>query len=480
MTDFKNFPIVIQVIIVLFSWIVLFFVTDAWFAPFFIKGYMLLTYTFVVLLVSSKLAHSSIDRLIKSEFVWDWTGTSVTESHSVKKHRAGRKLSMKDVTERELNILVRKFTSTIISQWVADESSDNDDFVKEIHNQVEDIIQALSHKLSKVKVEKFVRSTVQLIHHHLKKYIQTVGSQNKFPFSHPVSKGEISIECYLDSLSHTIMKEFIPGSVQDCSAVFDLLSTAFCRQVLVQFVKNLSEPELVLLSVLQLLESTRRADSCDDDDVPDFALILKDLPAIVESIDEPLLGSSPRSREAEELECNDQCNYPDMVDGISNNDLIATSTNSPVLAGNGITCATVKPNPTEQSSCIQTGLSCSLSAATAALLQSQPGEKFKPPDSLPLESGGSIDSAPASAGEADISPVYEVYSIVSNRDPNIPCLIYFRTWKILPQLSPSCVHYSSSASLPTEGLMEQMGRPIHPLKVQATHSAQMKRGRSIV
>jgi len=28
--------------------------------------------------------------------------------------------------------------------------------------------------------------------------------------------------------------------------------------------------------------------------------------------------------------------------------------------------------------------------------------------------------------------------------------------------------------------MEQMGRPIHPLKVQATHSAQMKRGRSIV
>jgi len=28
--------------------------------------------------------------------------------------------------------------------------------------------------------------------------------------------------------------------------------------------------------------------------------------------------------------------------------------------------------------------------------------------------------------------------------------------------------------------MEQMGRPIHPLKVQATRSAQMKRGRSIV
>jgi hypothetical protein len=210
------------------------------------------------------------------------------------------------------------------------------------------------------------------------------------------------------------MKEFIPGSIQDCSAVFDLLSTAFCRQFLVEFVKNSSEPELVLLSVLQLLESTRRADSCDDDDVPDFALILNDLPTKVGAIEEPLLGSSPRGRDEEELKSNNKSNYPDAVDGTSNYDLISTSTNSPVLAGNVITSAIVKPNSTDQSSCIQTGLSCSLSDATALLLQSQQEEKCKPPDSLPLESGGSLDSAPASTGEADISPVYEVFHYIQS------------------------------------------------------------------
>ena len=406
LSDFKSLPIVIQVIIVSFSWIFLFFVTDAWFSPFVIHGYLLISYSFTVVLLASSVAHSSLIKLIKSDVVLNWTGT-VNEPHNQKKHRTVRKLSLKDVTEKELGILVRNATEAIVSQW-GDESSENEDFVKEIHNQVDDIFQALSQKLSKIKLEKFVRSSILLVHHHLKKYIQTIGSHNKFPFSHPVSKGEISLECYLDGLSHAIMKEFMPGSIQDCSAIFDLLSTAFCCQVLVEFVKNLSEPELVLLSILQLLESTSLAHSCEEEDVPDFSVKLIDLPTVIEAIEEPLLGSSPHIRATEEFVVTD------VVEKTSNYDLI--STNSPVLAGNLIS-QTVTVKPSEQPSFIQTGLCCTLSAATAPLLQSQVHEeippsssetKCKPPDSLLIGNGSSTDSAPPSAGEPDISPVYEV------------------------------------------------------------------------
>ena len=357
---------------------------------------------------------------MKSPKIWDFAATDQPTSTDGAVP-CPPKLTLKNVTGRELDKLARKTAETIID-YLSDESYDSEDFVREINSQVEDIFQNLSQKLHRIQVEDFAKGIIQILHSHLQSYLKMVGSnplnQNNvellFPYSHPVSKGEMTMESYLDSLSHAVMKEFIPGSIQDCSAVFDLGCAAFCSQLLLKFVNCLSQPDFLLRSILQNLETTGAHCSLNSTDIPDGPTdehyFIKDSPLVFSSPEHsetPLSGSSPCAS-------NDDDSSKNSSDV---NAFAMRKTSSPVLAGS-LASNCVK-------SCVETGLCSSLSTATAPLLSSQAGDQQpsadesskKKPSSLPLLSEeGRRNAAPVavdgqSAGgstDTDVSPVYEV------------------------------------------------------------------------
>ena len=251
------------------------------------------------------------------------------------------------------------------------------------------------------------------------------GSHSKFSFNHPVSRGEISLELYLDSLSHAVMKEFIPGSIQDCSAVFDFCCAAFCSHVLVKLVENLSSPGLVLQALHQVLKSVQEYSTREDSN--DSACSLRtcensctqEIPDISESTEDPLLGSSPRMQGKEEVGNTDNSEHPFSSSGKSA---------SPVLAGSSFSCNSLTSSAhqiSKSSSWVQSCLSNSLSTVTVPLLPSQfvrssededeEKKRMCKPSSLTLigTTGniiGSLDSEPTSAFlvDSEVSPVYEV------------------------------------------------------------------------
>ncbi|EFX74491.1 hypothetical protein DAPPUDRAFT_307280 [Daphnia pulex] len=378
-----------------------------------------------VLVLASVLAHQSIYRLIKSSSLWDCFKSGNSALHSCE-------LSIKDVCDYELNSLAKNAAESVINYW-CDNSNNNEEFQKEIHSQIEDIFFSLSQKLSKIKVEYFIKNLVLIVHNHLRSYKKTVnfginnahGSHSKFSFNHPVSRGEISLELYLDSLSHAVMKEFIPGSIQDCSAVFDFCCAAFCSHVLVKLVDHLSSPGLVLQALVQILESaqenTTRHESTDSDSFGTCENSIQEIPNISESTEDPLSGSSPRMQRNEEETGN--------IDNTENPFPCSRKSASPVLAGSNLLCnsLTSSTHQVSKSSWVQSGLSNSLSTATAPVLPSrfvrsredeeEDKKKMCKPSSLPLigttgDNGdviGSLDSEPMGAFsvDADVSPVYE-------------------------------------------------------------------------
>lgn len=419
-SEFNSFPVFLQVGCIAFSWVFLFFTVDAWFSPFYFHGYQLISYAFVVLLLSSWLAHQAIFRLIKSSILWD---CSTDESSAL---RSCRELTIKDICDGELSSLAKSAAESVINYW-CDDSNNNEEFVKEIHNQIEDIFYTLSEKLSKIKIEYFVKNLVLIVHNHLRSYIKTMSysslsstSPSKFSFTHPVSRGEIPLEVYLDSLSHAVMKEFIPGSIQDCSAVFDLSCAAFCSQVLIKFVDNLSQPGLVLQAVIQILESID--ETVDSTDATLHSLSensLQEISDISESsrnIQDPQDRSSPRPNEAEE-------EIGKTVDPESN---FQVRNGSPVLAGS-LSCNNLATStqPVAESSWVKSGLCSSLSTATAPLIPSHctpdsasEEKTIRKPSSLPLIAGSStgsddigvldLEQNASTSVDADVSPVYEV------------------------------------------------------------------------
>uniref|UniRef100_A0A0P5LRA2 Sorting nexin-19 n=1 Tax=Daphnia magna TaxID=35525 RepID=A0A0P5LRA2_9CRUS len=424
---FNTFPVFLQVGCIAFLWVFLFFTVDAWFSPFYFGGYQLISYMFIVLVLSSWLAHQAIYRLVNSSNLWVCSKpcTKNFAFHSC------RDLSIKDICDYELSSLAKNAAECVINRW-CDISVNNEEFVKEIHSQIEDIFFSLSEKLSKIKVEYFVKNLIMIVHNHLRSYKKTMNCSSslsayhsKFSFNHPVSRGEISLEMYLGSLSHVIMKEFIPGSIQDCSAVFDLSCAAFCSQVLVKFIEQLSQPVLVLQAIIQFLESVDNGTSEDfTDGTKSFGIAedtLRNTPDIQESnvgIQDPLSGSSPKMQEKEEQKepiDNTEMTFP------------TPRKSSPVLSGSYLLCNSLalSSHPTANSSSwIKSGLSNSLSTATAPLLSSQCSKlnvdtekepvKMCKPNSLPLigiagDNTSSLDPEPIGAFsiDTDVSPVYE-------------------------------------------------------------------------
>ena len=419
LNQFNSFPVFLQVGCIAFAWVFLFFTVDAWFSPFYFKPYQLISYIFCILLLSSWLAHQAIFRLVKSPVLWD---CSTVEKSTL---RSCRELSIKDICDGELSSLTKSAAESVINYW-CDDSNNNEEFVKEIHNQVEDIFYTLSEKLSRIKVEYFVKNLVLIVHNHLRSYMKTASlssfsvSHPKFSFTHPVSRGEISLEVYLDSLSHAVMKEFIPGSIQDCSAVFDLSCAAFCSQVLMKCVENLSQPGLVLQAIIQILESVDETVDSTDGTIHSLSenslhQEMSDISASSKNIQDPQDRSSPQTHvEEEEIE--------NVIKPESN---FCGRNASPVLAGS-LSCNNLASSaqPNAESSWVKSGLCSSLSTATAPLLPSQyPADPLsvekmiQKPSSLSLIAASSTSSDDGGLDleqntglpvDADVSPVYEV------------------------------------------------------------------------
>ena len=423
MLQLNNFPVFIQVGCFAFSWIFLFFSVDAWFSPFYFHGYQIVFYTFVVSVLSSWLAYQAIFKLVKSSVLWD---SALTENLTL---RSCKEISFKDVCTNELRHLAKNTAESMINNW-CDDNNHSDEFVKEVHNQIEDIFKSLSDKLSKVNVESFFENLILIVHNHLRNYLKSLNcstSFSKLPLSHPVSRGEISLELYLDSLSHTVMKEFIPGSIQDCSAVFDLSCAAFCSQVLVKFVNNLSQPSIVLQAIVEILESIENPE--DSVDAPNFSSSeenvkeTSDISQSIKAIEDPLSGSSPQISKLQKE--SDQQGDPDSS--------FERRKGSPVLAGN-LPCNNVisTANEAGKSSWIRTGLCSSFSTATAPLLPSQAeveteSQTLSKPNSLPLldvEDNGGGDGG--FLVDADVSPVYEVLKVLQSFNIITNSLLFFK------------------------------------------------------
>lgn len=451
---FNSFPVFLQVGFVAFFGVFLCFTVDAWFSPFYFNGYQLISYMFIVLVLSSWLAHQAIYRLVKSSSLWVCSKAQTKNSA----FQSCRDLSIKDICDYELSGLAKNAAESVIGRW-CDISSNNEEFAKEIHSQFEDIFFSLSEKLSKIKVEYLVKNLILILHNHLRSYKKTVnysgsesGYHSTFSFNHPVSRGEISLEMYLGSLAHAVMKEFIPGSIQDCSAVFDLSCAAFCSQVLVKFIEQFSQPVLVLQTILQLLESVED-DTMENsaDETKSFGRAedtIRNTPDILESnecTENPLSGSSPRLQEKEEQK--EEIEKPESISPVPRK-------SSPVLAGSYLLCngLTLSTSPiANSSSWVKSGLSNSISTATAPLLSSQYSKinvdsekdpiRICKPSSLPLvgiagDATESLDAEPKGAfsADGDVSPVYEV--ILSSNTRFLSSNFYlfnFRTLKILQQ-----------------------------------------------
>ena len=250
--EFYTFPIFLQVIFVSVSCVLFVFLTDCWFSPYVLQGYRLATYLFLVTLLAAYSTKKSLKLLYRSRFIWavDNFNENIEES---------RKLSIRDVSERELEAFAKSSVAKIVNFWQDCEFSDDDEFIKEIGSQIADTVSQLSEKLSRVELQDFLRNLILILHNHVRSYNKAASLSDApiqhFRFAHPVHKGELSLENYLDCLSHSIMKEFIPGSVQDCQAVFDLLCSAFSSQFLLKFIDYVSQPELFLTSLVEVLGS---------------------------------------------------------------------------------------------------------------------------------------------------------------------------------------------------------------------------------
>ena len=253
-SEFYSFPIFLQITCVSVSWLIFVLTTDCWFCPYILKGYQLATYLFIIATLSAYIAKKSLYLLCQSKVLW-----------GVENGGDNIKLSMRDVSGTELHLLAKSTTEAVVDYGQDSEFSYSDEFIAEIKNQVEDTLFQLSEKLSHVQLHTFLRNVVLILHNHIRNYNKAVrvshlssgtnSPNHHFQFIHPVLKGELSLESYLDCLSHAIMREFIPGSIQDCQAVFDLICATFCSQFLLKFIGYISQPEQLLESLIEALET---------------------------------------------------------------------------------------------------------------------------------------------------------------------------------------------------------------------------------
>lgn len=397
---FTNYPVFAQVISIAFSWLFLFFTVDAWFSPFYLSGYQLILYNLIVLALSAWITHVNVCKLILSP-----TPISCFTKEYQVKPKSPSLLSLKDICEPELSNLVKLVSDSAIT-YLADGSDDNQEFLKDIQNHIEDVFHSLSEKLSKINIESFAKNLILILHNHVRNNLETQTQHftrhSKFPLLHPVTRDELSLDAYLDYLSHSVMKEFIPGSIQDCSAIFDLTCTAFSSQVLMKFIESFSQPELILESLIQLSETDKfAANNCDKNIVNCIDNNLEDCKKKCLEESPTMDNKGEMSSTAEDQSSNE--NYSSTFLGAANYLAEASQLN--------------------ESSYVQTGLSRTIPAATAPLLFSQaPADlnqssttSARKPNNLPLptaeERNPSLDSAsppvPLSL-EGDVSPVYEV------------------------------------------------------------------------
>ena len=238
-----------------------------------------------------------------------------------------KKLSVKDLLERELNRWAKNVTEGVTDYW-RNEFGGNDDLTREIHNQVEDILFPLSEKLAKMKVETILRNIVLILHNHLKNYLKAIelaeGStiNEQFNFQHPVCRGELSLETYLDGVSHAILQEYIPGSFQDCHTVFNLACAVFSSQVLFPFISRMSKPENILELIITFLDSLTFIDNQSESG----ELSTRDIP------NEDMVDGSPQFQSSYEGcdEDNKENISPSVEDPYPGK-------GSPILAGNLVT-----------------------------------------------------------------------------------------------------------------------------------------------
>lgn len=404
-TKFTKFSVFAQVTCIAITWLFLVLTVDAWFSPFFLSGYQLIFYMFVVIVLSAWTTHIYVHKLIQSPTPISWP-TQKNQGIS----SASCKLSLKDVCDKELKNLAELATSTVVDYW-ADDSDDNQEFVLEIQNHVEDIFLSVKQKLSKINVESFVKNFILIMHNHVKTYTEARNAKHstrnvKAPFLHPVSRGEISIEVYLDSLLQTVMKEFIPGAIQDCSAIFDLSCAALCSQILMKFIESFSQPEVILQALVQIFES-----DCFSASTSEKNMVMP----TEHKLEHHYENNFSEISSTTELEDNQEAS-------------LTIANNQPLMEGPPISsfgCASyfINASQLDESSYVQTGLSRTLSAATAPLLPSQltadanqsQTQSIQKPNSLPLltpeEKPATSDptSPPAPHSlEGDSSPVYEV------------------------------------------------------------------------
>ena len=266
-SDFYSFPIFLQILCVSVSWLLFVLTTDCWFNPFVLKGYQFISYLFVVATLTAYITKKSLYLLCQSKVLW-----------GVKNGKEDIQLSIRNIFESELQLFAKSTTETVVNCWQDSELNSSHEFTAEIKNQVQDTLLQLVEKLSHVQLHSFSQNFIIILHNHIKNYNKAVrvsrlssstnGLHHHFRFTHPVLKGELSLESYLDCLSHAVMREFIPGSIQDCQAVFDLICAMFCSQFLLKFISYISQPELLLESLIDALETvnnvqTEFCEGCD-------------------------------------------------------------------------------------------------------------------------------------------------------------------------------------------------------------------------
>ena len=448
LSQFPNYPISLQIICASLFWFLVGFLANIIFSSFALKDYVLenfqyqecwpffwpllslsltLLATFFIFLIafSAKIVHQAVQQFTQVKTLWQIPDK---QSLNIPSLNHASKLYLRDLIERELNLRARNVIS-LINRWYS-EISDNEEFTKDIQNQVEDILSLLVSKLSNIEVEIFLKNLIFIVHSHLRAYLVAVEACKKsgatvvdvFYFTHPVSRGEVSLEQYLNCQSQVVLQEYIPGSVQDCHSVYSLICAAFSSQILFKFVNHLMKPENILESIIRMLDSLPMpsvpGNNCVPDSVPvdldniiqqTFTNSSEEISPVEETQDEPISDANFDASDEDEKEC---LSLPDEEEWSGERNA------SPILAGNFVY------QPTAES-CVKTGLSLSLSTLTAPLLP-QCGElhscegsplesgtsisvnQFGPrkPNSLPVVSNGGTEGSKSQSLE-DVSPVYE-------------------------------------------------------------------------
>ena len=383
LSEFSHFPVFIQILIISACWLFVTFLVDCWFTPFVIHGYQLASYLSILIVLSAWMTFQGVQHLKLSRNVYNFS----RRSNSVPASSA--KLSIGDITEHEINLRVRNACQAINNYWY-DEISDSDEFPKEIQSHIEDVLALLTRKLSRVDIEVVAHSTVLIFHNHLKAYLRAVKSHgtarlDQFSYSHPVSRGEVTLEAYLNALAAGLLHEFVPGSIQDCRAVYSLICTVFSSQVLLKLV-NLAQPENVLESIIRVLDSLKDARTADGTDCGppaadsqdsdrDTSHLLnstsfKDCPTEYSCLEETVYsedGQLKLSGGDDDDDGDEEKDYVSMKDDESWNGggggCGGGGMGSPVLAG-----SLVLSQPDSNVLCIKTGLSLTLATVAAPLL----------------------------------------------------------------------------------------------------------------